>query len=80
MRASSLSDSPSQHSATLIAKGDAKVLNLPWVKFETLICSHPMIGYKVMRGIVRNVHGVVRNLNANSAGLSNHIYRSRGGY
>jgi len=72
--------SPSQHSATLIAKGDAKVLSLPRVKFETLVCSHPIVGYKVMRGIVRNVHGIVRNMNAKSAELSNHIYRSGGGY
>ena len=64
---------PSQHSATLLAKGDAKVLSLPRAKFETLIDSHPMIEYKVMRGIVRN-------MNAKSAELSNYIYRSSGGY
>ena len=71
---------PSQHSATLLAKGDAKVLSLPRAKFETLIDSHPMIEYKVMRGIVRYVHGIVRNMNAKSAELSNYIYRSSGGY
>ena len=71
---------PSQHSATLIAKGDAKVLSLPRIKFETLIDSHPMIEYKVMRGIVRYVHSIVRNMNSKSAELSNYIYRSSGGY
>ncbi|MFZ2300695.1 MAG: cyclic nucleotide-binding domain-containing protein [Gallionella sp.] len=71
---------PSQHSATLLARGDAKVLSLPRAKFETLIDSHPMIEYKVMRGIVRYVHGIVRNMNAKSAELSNYIYRSSGGY
>ena len=71
---------PSQHSATLLAIGDAKVLSLPRAKFETLIDSHPMIEYKVMRGIVRYVHGIVRNMNAKSAELSNYIYRSSGGY
>ncbi|MDO8813053.1 MAG: cyclic nucleotide-binding domain-containing protein [Gallionella sp.] len=70
----------SQHSATLIAKGEAKVLSLPRAKFETLIDSHPMIEYKVMRGIVRYVHGIVRSMNAKSAELSNYIYRSSGGY
>ena len=70
----------SQHSATLISKGDAKVLSLPRVKFETLIDSHPMIEYKVMRGIVRYVHGIVRTMNAKSAELNNYIYRSGGGY
>ncbi len=70
----------SQHSATLIAKGEAKVLSLPRVKFETLIDSHPIIEYKVMRGIVRYVHGIVRSMNAKSAELSSYIYRSSGGY
>jgi len=71
---------PTQHSATLIAKGEAKVLSLPRAKFETLIDSHPMIEYKVMRGIVRYVHGIVRTMNAKSAELNNYIYRSSGGY
>jgi len=71
---------PTQHSATLIAKGEAKVLSLPRVKFETLVDSHPMIEYKVMRGIVRYVHGIVRTMNAKSAELNNYIYRSSGGY
>ena len=70
----------SQHSATLFAKGEARVLSLPRVKFETLIGSHPMIEYKIMRGIVRYVHGIVRTMNAKSAELSNYIYRSSGGY
>lgn len=70
----------SQHSAALYAKGDAKVLTLPRAKFETLIDSHPMIEYKVMRGIVRYMHGIVRSMNAKSAELSSYIYRSSGGY
>jgi len=70
----------SQHSATLLAKGDAKVLGLPRAKFETLIDSHPMIEYKVMRGIVRYMHSIVRSMNAKSAELSNYIYRTSGGY
>lgn len=70
----------SQHSATLYAKGEARVLSLPRAKFETLIDSHPVIEYKVMRGIVRYVHGIVRSMNAKSAELSSYIYRSSGGY
>ncbi len=71
---------PSQHSATLYAKSDTKVLSLPRAKFETLIDSNPMIEYKVMRGVVRYVHGIVRSMNAKSSELSNYIYRSSGGY
>jgi len=71
---------PSQHSAVLYAKGDTKVLSLPRAKFETLIDTHPMIEYKVMRGVVRYVHGIVRSMNAKSSELSNYIYRNSGGY
>jgi len=67
-------------SATLCAVGDTKVLSLPRAKFETLINSHPMIMYKVMRGVVRDVHGIVRRMNAQSAELSNYIYRIHGRY
>ena len=62
-------------SATLYAIGDTKLLSMPKAKFETLVNSHPMIMYKVMRGVVRDVHGIVRRMNAQSAVLSNYIYR-----
>ena len=67
-------------SATLHAVGDTKVLSMPRAKFEKLINSHPMIIYKVMRGVVRNVHGIVRRVNSQSAELSNYIYRTHGRY
>jgi CRP/FNR family transcriptional regulator, cyclic AMP receptor protein len=69
-----------QSSATLYAVGNTKVLSLQRAKFETLINSHPMIVYKVMRGVVRNVHGIVRRVNSETAELSNYIYRARGRY
>jgi CRP-like cAMP-binding protein len=67
-------------SATVYAVGQTKVLCLPRTKFETLVNSHPMIVYRVMRGVVRNVHGIVRRVNSESAELSNYIYRSHGRY
>jgi len=67
-------------SATLHAVGSTKVLSLPRMKFEKLINSHPTIVYKVMRGVVRNVHGIVRRVNSQSAELSNYIYRTQGRY
>lgn len=70
----------SQVSATLYAVGDTKVLSMQRIQFETLINSHPMIVYKVMRGVVRNVHGIVRRVNSQSAELSNYIYRTHGRY
>lgn len=68
------------HSATLYSVGTTKVISLERAKFETLINSHPMIVYKVMRGVVRNVHGIVRRINVQSNELSNYIYRTQGRY
>jgi CRP/FNR family transcriptional regulator, cyclic AMP receptor protein len=65
-------------SATLYAVGKTKVLSMAREEFEKLINSHPTIVYKVMRGVVRNVHGIVRRVNSKSAELSNYIYRTRG--
>lgn len=67
-------------SATLYAVGKTKVLSMARAEFEKLINSHPMIVYKVMRGVVRNVHGIVRRVNTQSAELSNYIYRTHGRY
>ncbi|MDD2684848.1 MAG: cyclic nucleotide-binding domain-containing protein [Gallionella sp.] len=67
-------------SATLRAVGATKVLSIERARFETLINSHPMIVYRVMRGVVRNVHGIVCRVNTQSAELSNYIYRTHGRY
>lgn len=67
-------------SATLSAVGNTKVLAMARTEFEKLINTHPMIVYKVMRGVVRNVHGIVRRVNSQSAELSNYIYRTNGRY
>lgn len=71
---------PSQHSAALYAKGEAQVLSMPSAKFDALVCSRPMTAHKIMRGIIRYVHGIVRNMNAKSSELNNYIYRNSGGY
>lgn len=70
----------SQVSASLYAVGNTKVLSLERARFESLINSHPMIVYKVMRGVARNMHGIVRRVNVQSAELSNYIYRTHGRY
>ena len=69
-----------QHSAALYAIGDTRVLSLERTKFESLINSHPLIVYKVMRGVVRNVHSIVRHMNAQSSEMSNYIFRTHGRY
>jgi CRP-like cAMP-binding protein len=69
-----------QISATLYAVGATKVLSLERDKFESLINSHPMIIYRVMRGLARNMHGIVRRENSQSTELRNYIYRANGRY
>jgi hypothetical protein len=56
------------------------VLSLSSAKFDALVVSRPMTAHKLMRGIVRYVHGIVRNMNAKSSELNNYIYRTSGGY
>lgn len=69
-----------QISATLYAVGATKVLSLERDKFESLITSHPMIIYRVMRGVARNMHSIVLRANNQSRELSNYIYRANGRY
>jgi CRP/FNR family cyclic AMP-dependent transcriptional regulator len=71
---------PSQHSAALYSIGESKVLSMTSAQFDTLVCSRPMTAHKIMRGIVRYMHGIVRNMNAKSSELSSYIYRNSGGY
>lgn len=70
---------PSQHSAALYSIGETQVLSMSSAKFDTLVCSRPMTAHKIMRGIVRYIHGIVRHMNAKSSELSNYIYRNSGG-
>ncbi len=70
----------SQISATLYAVGPTKVLSMQRLRFESLLNSHPRLVYHVMRGIIRNMHGIVRRVNSESAELSNYIYKTGGRY
>jgi CRP-like cAMP-binding protein len=69
-----------QISATVVAKSDSKVLLLDRVRFESLLNTHPAIVYYVMRGIVRNVHGIIRRMNMQSVELSNYMFKQGGRY
>ncbi len=70
----------SQVSATLYAMGPTKVLSMNRLKFESLLNSHPRLVYRVMRGIIRNMHGIVRRVNRESSELANYIYKTGGRY
>jgi CRP/FNR family transcriptional regulator, cyclic AMP receptor protein len=69
-----------QISATVVAKTDSRVLLLDRVRFESLLNVQPAIVYYVMRGIVRNVHGIVRRMNMQSMEMSNYVFQQGGRY
>ena len=69
-----------QISATVVARTDSKVLLLDRRRFESLINTQPAIVYYVMRGIVRNVHGIVRRMNMQSVEMSNYVFKQGGRY
>jgi CRP-like cAMP-binding protein len=66
--------------ASLVAKGDVRVLGLARERLEGLLSSHPEIVYKVMRAIVRVVHEIQRRLAMQQAELTNYIYKQHGRY
>ena len=69
-----------QISATVVAKTDSRVLLLDRVRFESLLNANPAIVYYVMRGIVRNVHGIVRRMNMQSVEMTNYMFKQGGRY
>jgi CRP/FNR family cyclic AMP-dependent transcriptional regulator len=69
-----------QITATVVAKSDSKLLLLDRTRFETLLNTQPAIVYYVMRGVVRNVHGIVRRMNMQSVEMNNYIFKQGGRY
>ncbi|WP_373017054.1 Crp/Fnr family transcriptional regulator [Thiomicrorhabdus sp.] len=52
------------HSLHIIAKKDSEVLLLHRERFETLVESHPLVTFHVMRSILRYSHTLQRKMNA----------------
>jgi CRP-like cAMP-binding protein len=70
----------SKHYASLVARGDTRVLGLEREKVESLLAARPDIVYKVMRAIIRAVHQIQRRLSMQSVELTNYIYKQHGRY
>jgi CRP/FNR family transcriptional regulator, cyclic AMP receptor protein len=58
------------HSGTLHAMGETQVCSLRRPALESLIDSHPLLVYKVMRAIVRSVHAILPRMNLEYVELS----------
>lgn len=69
-----------EHSAALRAMGDCEVFSLERKDFESLLNQDPDLIYKVMRAIIRTVHGILRRMNAQHVEMSNYITKQHGRY
>jgi len=69
-----------EHYASVVARGDTRVLGLEREKLESLLTTHPDIVYKVMRAIIRAAHQIQRRLSMQSVELTNYIYKQHGKY
>ena len=72
-------DATKRH-ASLVALGRTRVLGLEREHFESLLTSHPLLFYHVVRAIVRTVHVIQQRLSLQAVELSNYIYKQHGRY
>lgn len=68
------------HSATLRAFGDTTIVSIKRSDLEGILTTKPEIVYGVMRGIIRVVHRIVREMNLTSVELNNYITKTHGRY
>jgi CRP-like cAMP-binding protein len=69
-----------ERAATLRAVGKTVVVSLRREDLESVLNSNPQLVYGVMRGIVRNVHRILREMNLQHVELTNYITKSHGRY
>lgn len=70
----------SPRKATLRAAGKATIYMLEPERFESLLESHPLIVYKIMRALFRITHSNLMRMNLESAQLAKYIHRTGGRY
>lgn len=68
------------HSAGLRAMGECGVVTLHRDNFKKLVLEYPMLGYDVMRAIVRTVHIILRRMNFQYLQLTNYVTKQHGRY
>lgn len=68
------------HFASVVSRGPSRVYGLERGQLESLLDSDPHIVYRVMRAIARHVHQAQHRLAAQSAELTNYIYKQHGRY
>jgi CRP-like cAMP-binding protein len=69
-----------EHSASLRAVGKTAVVSLRRQDLEAVLTSKPEVVYGVMRGVVRTVHRILREMNLQYVELNNYITKTHGRY
>lgn len=69
-----------EHTATLRALGDTTVVSLRRQDLESVLHSNPDLVYGVMRGIIRSVHQIMREMDLQHVELNNYITKTHGRY
>lgn len=69
-----------ERAATLRAVGKTLVVSLRREDLEAVLDTNPQMVYGVMRGIVRNVHRILREMNLQQVELTNYITKTHGRY
>lgn len=69
-----------EHTATLRAVGKTVVVGLRREDLESVLSDHPDVVYAVMRGVVRTVHRILRQMNLQYVELTNYITKTHGRY
>lgn len=63
-----------EHSVSAIALTDAVVYVLSHERFEKLIEAHPRLVYKLLKGIVIKIHGIVREMNTKHVDMAEYMF------
>jgi CRP-like cAMP-binding protein len=69
-----------EHAATLRSMGKTVVISLRRADLEAVLTTNPQLVYGVMRGIVRSVHRILREMNLQYVELNNYITKTHGRY
>ncbi len=66
--------------AALVALGPTKVFSLQRARLESLLDSHPLVVYRVMRGITRFAHQVLHRSGVQMTELTSYLYKTKAKY
>ena len=69
-----------EHTATLRAMGPTSVVSISRKDVETMLPDKPEVVYGLMRGIIRTIHRILREMNLASVELTNYITKMHGRY